>query len=41
MSLSQAEELRQHNVAVNVLLPGATRTERSDEIAEARRAPGI
>jgi hypothetical protein len=27
MSFSLAEELRQHDVAVNVLFPGATRTE--------------
>ena len=40
MSFSLAEELRLHNVAVNVRFPGATRTEGSGEIAEARWGAG-
>lgn len=41
MSFYLAAELRESNVAVNVVFPGATRTTGSDELAEGRRKAGI
>ena len=40
MSHYLAHELKPYNIAVNVLLPGFTRTTGSDEQAAARVAPG-
>jgi NAD(P)-dependent dehydrogenase (short-subunit alcohol dehydrogenase family) len=41
MSFFLAEELRPHNIAVNVVFPGGTRTTGSDEMVAGRAALGI
>jgi 1,1a-dihydroxy-1-hydro-9-fluorenone dehydrogenase len=41
MSFSLADELKPHNVAVNVVFPGGTRTTGSDEMVAGRQALGI
>jgi NAD(P)-dependent dehydrogenase (short-subunit alcohol dehydrogenase family) len=41
MSFYLADEIRAHNVAVNVLFPGATRTTGSEALAQGRRSAGV